>query len=56
MAARSFPGFKGAAFNHVLYGAQRNAQAKGSLPGAEVFGIGHRFAFGEITNSANFIL
>ena len=54
MAAGRFPRFERAAFNHVLNGAQGNAQTEGCLPGAEIFGIGHDFVFTEITNSAKF--
>jgi hypothetical protein len=41
MAAGGFPGFEGAAFHHVLHGAEGNAQSQGRLPGAEIFGVRH---------------
>jgi hypothetical protein len=41
MAACGFPGFEGAAFNHVLNGAERDTKPLGSLSGTEEFGVGH---------------
>ena len=45
MATLCLPGFKGAAFHHVLNGPEGNAQAQGCLPGTKIFGVRHDQVF-----------